>query len=243
MNKKARLSQLAQLNDELSESHEKSISADSSDEGRLQYLEKVIDKNLQAFYDVGHALKEIKDKELYKAQGYTSFDEYCIERWDIKRAHAYRLIDSSDVFANLSPIGDIIPATESQARPLAKLQPEQQRQVWEKVIKLAPVVQDKPKITAKLVEETVAKITGKDDKETDKPKPEGKRNIFHLSEDTSDSLEMHFRKIRRMADKGAKEKLSKDLIVETILKTSLAELEANGDKSKALAEILAAARK
>lgn len=42
----------------------------------------------------------------------------------MKRAHAYRLIESSAVVGNLSPIGDI-PATESQARPLAALPPEE----------------------------------------------------------------------------------------------------------------------
>ena len=51
--------------------------------------------------------------------------------------------------------------TESQIRPLTKLEPEQQQQVWEKVIEAAPVIQDKPKVTAKLVEEAVSQVTGR----------------------------------------------------------------------------------
>ena len=64
------------------------------------------------------------DAKLYRAS-YGTFEDYCRERWGMKRAHAYRLIESSAVVGNLSPIGDI-PATESQARPLAKLPAEEQ---------------------------------------------------------------------------------------------------------------------
>lgn len=68
----------------------------------------------------------------------------------MKRAHAYRLIESARVVENLSPIGDKldkvqnvynckqIPSTESQARELASLNPDEQRQVWEKAIETAP---------------------------------------------------------------------------------------------------------
>jgi len=54
----------------------------------------------------------------------SSFEHYCRERWQFARAQAYRLIDSAKVIENLSPIGDK-PATESQVRPLTKLEPEQ----------------------------------------------------------------------------------------------------------------------
>jgi len=57
--------------------------------------------------------------------------------WDFNRAHAYRLMGSAKVIETLSPIGDIKPTTESQARPLAKLEPEQQRKVWQKTVETA----------------------------------------------------------------------------------------------------------
>ena len=47
------------------------------------------------------------------------------------KQHAYRLIDSAAVAKNLSPIGDV-PKTESVVRPLARLEPAQQREVWVK---------------------------------------------------------------------------------------------------------------
>ena len=51
----------------------------------------------------------------------------------MERRHAYRLIESSAVVGNLSPIGDI-PATESQARPLAKLPPAEQPEAWQEAV-------------------------------------------------------------------------------------------------------------
>jgi hypothetical protein len=42
------------------------------------------------------------------------------------------------VVNNLSPIGDIRPTHESQVRPLAGLEPEQQREAWNAAVKSAP---------------------------------------------------------------------------------------------------------
>jgi len=53
---------------------------------------------------------------------------------------------------NLAPIG-VIPATESQARPLTKIKdPEKQKEVWSKAVKTATG----GKVTAKHVERTVS---------------------------------------------------------------------------------------
>lgn len=51
----------------------------------------------------------------------------------MQRAHAYRLIEAAEVRQNLSPMGDILPANERQARPLTELEPEAQRLAWEVV--------------------------------------------------------------------------------------------------------------
>jgi len=47
----------------------------------------------------------------------------------MSRPRAYQLIESANVIGNLSTIVDK-PATESQARPLAKLPPDQQDEAW-----------------------------------------------------------------------------------------------------------------
>ncbi len=117
---------------------------------QLTMLESTIERGLGTFSDVGAALALIRDGRLYR-ELHRTFEDYCRERWDIQRAHAYRLIDGAAVVANLSPIGDILPSTESQARPLAGLEPEIQRQVWERSVETAP----DGKVTAKHVEQTV----------------------------------------------------------------------------------------
>ncbi len=101
-----------------------------SERHSLAELEEVIAKGLQTFHVVGKALLEIRDKRLYKEQ-YSTWEDYCRERWEIGRAHAYRLINAADVVADLSPIGDTGPRNEAQARALVPLPPEQRRQVWE----------------------------------------------------------------------------------------------------------------
>jgi ParB family chromosome partitioning protein len=114
---------------------------------RLTECEGVIERGLNTFYEVGAALAEIKESGLYRA-AYLTFENYCQERWQMKRAHAYRLIDSATVIDNLSPIGDI-PKTESQARELSSFEPEIQKAVWQVALKTAPVNGDgKPAVTA-----------------------------------------------------------------------------------------------
>ncbi len=58
-----------------------------------------------------------------------ALEEYCRVRWDINRAHAYRLIDAAQVIDNLSPMGDK-PTTERQARELAPYEKQVQQAVF-----------------------------------------------------------------------------------------------------------------
>jgi len=52
---------------------------------------------------------------------YATFEEYCKERWDLKRNYANKLIASASVVENLGTIVPIQPANEAQVRPLTKL--------------------------------------------------------------------------------------------------------------------------
>jgi hypothetical protein len=47
----------------------------------------------------------------------------------MNRRYANRIIDASNVIENLGPMGPV-PESERQARPLAKLPPEQQADAW-----------------------------------------------------------------------------------------------------------------
>jgi len=51
------------------------------------------------------------------------------------RSHAYRLIEAFAVIDNLSPIGDVVPKNEAQARPLTQLNLFTQKKVWRDFLK------------------------------------------------------------------------------------------------------------
>lgn len=102
----------------------------NSGQKQLAHLESLISSSQEHFCETGRALKEIRDNQLYKLALFDTFEAYTKARWDISRAHAYRLIKYSEVIHNLSPIGDILPVNESQVRHLAPLWPMEQRQVW-----------------------------------------------------------------------------------------------------------------
>jgi hypothetical protein len=121
----------------------------------LEHLEDIIGKGQLTFYEVGRALMEIRHRELYRdVLGYETFEAYCKERWDFKRTYAFYLIESAKVIDNVHNC-EQKPATESQARPLTKLEPEQQKEAWQKVVETAP----EGKITARHVSKVVSQIT------------------------------------------------------------------------------------
>jgi hypothetical protein len=102
---------------------------------RLENLESVIKKYRQDFSSVGEALKEIRDGRHYNKLSFKTFENYVTVRWDMGRSHAYRLIEAFVVIDNLSPIGDILPRNEAQARPLTKLNLFTQKKVWRDFLK------------------------------------------------------------------------------------------------------------
>ena len=116
------------------------------EQNELQQCEAVIEKGLRTFVDVGGALLKIRDSKLYR-QDYSTFEEYCQEKWNISRPRAYQLIDSVKVAENLSTFVDKWPINEAQTRPLTRLSPEDQVKAWHKVIETAP----EGKITAGIV--------------------------------------------------------------------------------------------
>lgn len=99
---------------------------------RLATLEATIERGLDTFVSVGRALSEVRDARLYRFT-HDTFEGYCRERWEMGRAHAYRLIEGAEVARLVSPNGDMpVPATEATARELAPLKddPEVMREAW-----------------------------------------------------------------------------------------------------------------
>lgn len=155
---------------------------------RLHDAEAVVERGLKTFVEVGQALIEIRDNRLYRAS-HATFEDYCEQRWRLSRARAYQLVDAAAVSELISSTmvdkihsAPVVPVSERQARPLTKLLPhpfepepvrreaEQViRDVWDDAVKTAPRDSDgQPKVTARHVEETVARRT--------EPAPERKTN-------------------------------------------------------------------
>jgi hypothetical protein len=78
------------------------------------------------------ALK-IRDGRLYRAT-HKTFDDYCRQRWGWSRQRANQQIEAAKVFSNLTTtvVKTELPQSERIARPLASLEPPQQREAWAK---------------------------------------------------------------------------------------------------------------
>ena len=97
----------------------------------------------------GNALLEIRDSRLYRTS-YGTFEDYCQEKWSFNSSRARQLIAAAETVANLESVTTVtlLPATETQARPLVSLPPTAQREVWAAAVETAP----NGKVTAALRE-------------------------------------------------------------------------------------------
>lgn len=125
------------------------------EQDELASNERVISKGLRTFAEVGRALVAIRDGRLYREQ-HATFEDYCNTRWGFKKSQAYRLMESAEVVANLSPMGEV-PTSERQARPLAKLAPAAQPAAWESAQHKAAA--EGVPVAARHVEEAVSDAT------------------------------------------------------------------------------------
>ncbi|PSF33874.1 hypothetical protein C7H19_19315 [Aphanothece hegewaldii CCALA 016] len=134
-----------------------------TEEKEKKRLEKKVER---AFYEAGSALKELRDRKLYR-NTHTTFEEYCRDRFGHSRQKSYYLIAGAEIFQNLSTNRcQILPTTEYQVRPLSVLEPPEQLVAWSQAVteasfKVPP---------ARLVREAVQLFQ-------DKP-----HNIFEVSE-------------------------------------------------------------
>jgi len=110
--------------------HQEAEELTEDEEKERHRLELMVER---AFYHAGTALRFLRDKRLYRST-HRTFEEYCRERFGMQRAYPYRLIDAAAVVDNLSPIGDKLPTTESQCRPLARLDVDEQCEVWQQAV-------------------------------------------------------------------------------------------------------------
>lgn len=103
----------------------------SSEVRERKRLERKVEK---AFYEAGKALKELRDKRLYRNTHY-NFEEYCQERFGHSRQKSNFLIAGAQVYEYLSKnCCPILPSAEYQVRPLCQLPEEEQKVAWEEAV-------------------------------------------------------------------------------------------------------------
>ena len=127
----------------------------------LKTCEKVIRENLEQFKEVCLALYRIKKGRLYR-ETHTSFEVYCAARFDFGLAHGKRLASAGEVIQEMeddqkkmAPNGAILlPASEAQARELARLD----RGDRLNVLKQAVANAGKKRVTAIMIQHTAAEL-------------------------------------------------------------------------------------
>ena len=128
---------------------------------RLTDLEAVVERGQQTFKEVGEALAEIRDSELYK-QTHWTFDDYCKDQWGWTKQNASLLIRASVTVDNLSRVLDSTPPTSvNQITPLTSLDSDQQHEAWCKAHEIAEE-EGKPAVTGEIVKRVVDEMKGKE---------------------------------------------------------------------------------
>ena len=106
---------------------------------RRVVLEAQVDKS---FHDAVMALREIRDKRLYRST-HATFEEYCPERFGYGKRYAYHLINASYVIDNIEQENvreqselrvHLLPSNEYQIRPLVDLEPSIQFRIWSEAV-------------------------------------------------------------------------------------------------------------
>ncbi|OKH20264.1 hypothetical protein NIES593_19335 [Hydrococcus rivularis NIES-593] len=132
--------------------HLKIAPLDETEKVRLQELEAIVAQGLQTFYEVGQALIEIRDRKLY-GEPHKTFEAYCKEKWSLTKRRAYQFMNASAVIQNLCTMVHKFPTSERQVRPLTKLPPAQQLEIWQKAVEESPNGTPTAKIVERLVKE------------------------------------------------------------------------------------------
>lgn len=128
-----------------------------ADKTRLESLEKIVEHGRKKQREGYAALKEIRDRELYKAAGYSSFESYCKEVWQISKSRVYQLIDFVEMTSRLAHDIDVSDLHEGCVRPLIGMDDESAAEVIEKARGMASE-EGKQAVTASLMKKAVKEI-------------------------------------------------------------------------------------
>jgi hypothetical protein len=73
---------------------------------RLRTLENEIRSGMEEFYYTGMKLKEIRDNELYKEDGFKTWEDYCQKRWEWTARRVTQIITSAEYRQELPAVGN-----------------------------------------------------------------------------------------------------------------------------------------
>jgi len=122
-------------------------------------LETTIDNAQKSFLVEGEALCTIGNKEYYIERGFPTFEQYVSIRFDMTRDYAYKRMAAYRVMTIIKDNGftpSQLPKTESQCRPLTKLNGEQGEKYQREIIPTwQRVIDAKCRITAALITKEV----------------------------------------------------------------------------------------
>ena len=91
----------------------------------------------RAFYEAGSALREIRDRRLYRATHPNDFIGYCRDRFGKTKQAVNYLIAAADVFENLTTTTNscrVLPTSETQVRDIAGFPAQKQVEIWNEAI-------------------------------------------------------------------------------------------------------------
>lgn len=137
---------------------------------QLAEQETRIEQGIRVFFgEVGEALAIIRSQRLYRAS-YKNFEEYCRSRWGFGDNYAHKLISAAETIDNLKSANvATLPTTESQARELATLNPEEQVEAWMNAVQNSPDGKPTAEQVKSAVEDVKAEIDRATRKTTDIP--------------------------------------------------------------------------
>jgi protein gp37 len=105
------------------------LAVNAEDHAEFRRLDKIVRKGIEAFADAGGALLRIHDGKLWRAGGHHTWEDYCRSVAGMSKVHASRLMRASQCFIEMKtlPTGNVLPVSESQIRPLLKLEDSEKR--------------------------------------------------------------------------------------------------------------------
>jgi len=99
----------------------------------LAECERVIERGLKTFIEVGDALARIRDERLYR-ETHATFEDYCRARWDFDASRARQLISAAKTVTLVTVGGQPAPASERVARELRRAG-DKAPEVWAETVK------------------------------------------------------------------------------------------------------------